>query len=86
MLTYFVYYLLGAIQLAMLARAILSWIAPDLEGTAISFLYMVTEPVIVIFRFLLDRMGIKQQGMLDLAFFSAVIFLSLFHTLIGALL
>ena len=48
MLTYFVYYLLGAVQLAMLVRAILSWVAPESEGVLLSFIYVITEPFVLI--------------------------------------
>lgn len=86
MLVHFVYYLIGAIQLAMLVRAILSWVAPDMEGTLIRFLYAVTEPFVAAVRKLLARLSIGTEGPIDIAFFVTVILLAILELFFGSML
>ena len=63
-----VYSLLSLLQLAMLVRAIMSWI-PSLQGSQLqSTLYQITEPVIMPFRKLLWRVPALRGFPLDLSF------------------
>ena len=39
------YYLIGAIEICLLIRAVLSWFPGEFEGALINFLYTVTEAV-----------------------------------------
>ena len=68
--------LLSAIQLLMLARAILSWFPIDEDSTLICFITMATEPVIMPVRYLLDRLGLFEGMPIDMAFFITFILLS----------
>lgn len=86
MLTYFVYYLLGAVQLAMLVRAILSWVAPESEGTLISFIYVITEPFIMIVGRVMERFGYQEGGMFNIPFFMTMILLSFLQAIVGVFL
>ena len=62
--------LLSAIQLAMLLRAIFSWIPMD-ENKFTDFLFGVTEPFIYPFRALFYRLNWFQSMPLDMAFMAA---------------
>ena len=86
MLAYFLYYLLGAVQFAMLVRAILSWVAPESEGTLISFIYVITEPFVMIVSRVMERLGYRPGGMFDIPFFMTMILLSFLQTLVGVFL
>ena len=61
--------LLGALELLMLVRAVLSWFPIDEDSGIHRFLYAVTEPVIFPIRVLLARLGLFQDLPLDIAFF-----------------
>ena len=69
---------LYVLNLALLARAILSWIplAPE-NGFLDTFLYAVTEPCIYPFRLLFHKMGWFEDMPIDMPFLFTVIFLSL---------
>ena len=49
-------YLLWVLDLAMLLRAIFSWIDPEQSNRFSVFLYMVTEPIIMPIQALLDKL------------------------------
>lgn len=66
-----VYLLLLVIQTAMLARAILSWIPIDENGKVTSFLYMLTEPIIIPVRMIFNRFDFFRNSPLDISFFIA---------------
>lgn len=61
--------LLGALELLMLLRAVLSWFPIDEDSVFLRFLYAVTEPVVYPMRALLNRLGLFQDLPLDIAFF-----------------
>ena len=61
--------MLGALELLMLVRAVLSWFPIDEDSGIRRFLYAVTEPVIFPIRVLLARLGLFQDLPLDIAFF-----------------
>ncbi len=86
MLAYFVYYLLGALQMAMMVRAILSWIMPDGDGALLRFLYAITEPIIGFVRTVLHRLGVNVEGPLDLSFLVTVLLFSALQVVFQALI
>ena len=72
-----VYNLLSLLQLAMLVRALMSWI-PSLRGSALDgILYQITEPIIEPFRQLLWKIPGLQGFPLDLSFLAAYITLDI---------
>ena len=74
------YLLIGAMQLLMMIRAILSWL-PMLEENALTmFIYQVTEVVIYPVRCVLERFEFIASMPLDLSFFVTFILLSLIQT------
>ncbi|MBE6588695.1 MAG: YggT family protein [Ruminococcaceae bacterium] len=60
--------LIGVLELAMLARAILSWFDQTGEGGFSVFLYTVTEPVIYPVRKLCERMHWFEGIPIDIPF------------------
>ena len=81
----FVYYLIGILQLAMLIRAVLSWVAPDSDGVFAGFIYVLTEPLVALARSILYRFNIGTEGPLDISFFVAVMFLCILEIFVGAI-
>ena len=72
-----------AIDTAMLLRAVLSWFfMGEEDNTFMAFLYAVTEPIILPFRLLFDRLGWFQNSPLDVSFFAAAITLSISSSLL----
>ncbi len=66
-----------ALNIAMLIRAVLSWI-PGVEGNVFAgFIYTVTEPLIVPVRMLFSRFGWFERSPLDIAFFATGLILTL---------
>lgn len=78
--------LLGVIDFAMFGRAILSWIDPMADGPLASFLYAVTEPIILPFRKLFQKLNWFAGSPLDMAFFFAMISIIILQSLLEALL
>ncbi len=67
----FAYSVLSILQLAMLVRALMSWI-PSLQGSQLQgFLYQITEPIIMPFRRLLWKIPAVRSFPLDLSFLLA---------------
>nr|WP_297278879.1 YggT family protein [uncultured Butyricicoccus sp.] len=74
------------LQFFLLARAIFSWF-PQSHGSKISeVLYFVTEPIIMPFRALLDRVGAFRGMMLDIPFLCAFIALTVVERILYSLL
>ena len=76
---------LDVIMVAMLARAILSWFAFSEGANKIgSFLYMLTEPLILPVRALFTRFRWFEGVPLDIPFLVTALLLSLFSSIVGA--
>lgn len=78
--------LLGVLDIAMLGRAILSWVDPMGDGPLASFLYAVTEPVIFPFRKLFEKKNWFMDVPIDMAFFFAMISIMILQTLLEVLI
>lgn len=77
-----VYNLLSLLQLAMLVRAVMSWI-PSLRGSALdAILYQITEPLVEPFRQLLWKIPGLQGFPLDLSFLAAYITLNILMSIL----
>ncbi len=68
--------IIGVLQFLMLARAIISWLPIEEDNPIVSFLYGVTEPVIMPVRALLNRLGLFEGLPIDMSFFITFILLS----------
>ena len=78
--------LLSVLNFAMLGRAILSWIDPMGDGPLASFLYAITEPIILPFRKLFEKLNWFVGSPLDMPFFFAMISIIILQTLLEVLL
>ncbi|HIV62572.1 MAG TPA: YggT family protein [Candidatus Butyricicoccus avistercoris] len=67
--------LIRILQFMMFARAIFSWFPQMQNSSIVEFLYMVTEPVIMPVRGLLNRIPSIRMMPIDLAFFCTFILL-----------
>ncbi len=72
-------------QFAMFGRAILSWFIRYEGNPIMTFLVLVTEPVILPFRLLLSRFEALERIPVDISFLVAYIALSLIQALLPAL-
>lgn len=78
--------ILSVLDFAMLGRAILSWIDPMGDGPLASFLYAVTEPIVLPFRKLFEKLNWFVGSPLDMAFFFAMITIVILQSLLEVLL
>lgn len=69
-------FLIAVLQFFMLGRAIISWLPVDDDNPIVTFLYAVTEPVIMPVRAVLDRFGWFEGMPIDMSFFITFILLS----------
>lgn len=67
---------LTAIEALMLIRAILSWLPVDEESTLANFVYMMTEPIVMPVRLVLERFDSIRNMPIDISFFVAFLLLS----------
>lgn len=77
--------ILSVLDFAMLGRAILSWIDPMGDGPLASFLYAITEPIILPFRKLFEKLNWFVGSPLDMAFFFAMITIIILQSLLEVL-
>ena len=73
---------LGAEQLLMMFRAVLSWLPVDEDSNISNFLFAMTEPVIYPVRMLLDRFEGLDEFPIDLSFIISFMILSLVQMLL----
>ena len=64
--------LLSVVDVALLIRAVLSWVMPDSDGLLMDLLYAFTEPVILPFRKLIESRGWFEGSPIDMAYMFAV--------------
>ena len=81
-LTKLVSVFLGAEQLLMMFRAVLSWLPVDEDSDISNFLFAMTEPVIYPVRMLLDRFEGLDEFPIDLSFIISFMLLSLVQILL----
>ena len=86
MLVYFLYYLLGVVDYALLIRAILSWMAPDAEEWVVDLIYAITEPFLLPVRKLLAKRNLDSPGPLDLSFFLTVVLIMIIRACLSVLI
>ena len=75
-----VYVGLSALQLAMFARAILSWFVFD--GRLVGFLHIITEPFIIPVRNFLYKMNWLQDSPIDFSFLIAMVLISILRIIL----
>lgn len=82
-LSHFVDVLLTVIYFAIFIRVILSWLPLDEDGPFVSFVYLITDPIILPIRAMLERTGLFQNSPIDFSTLIAMILVMLVQTLIG---
>ena len=73
---------ISALELLIMARAIVSWFPIDEDGPILHFLYLTTEPFLAPLRALLERISSLRDLPMDLAPFLAVMILMIVKTLL----
>ncbi len=76
--------LLGFVELAMLARMILSWFVRNEENRFMLFLYAVTEPFVLPFRVLCRMFGMPDDFPLDIPFSFAFLAIMILNGILPA--
>ena len=77
--------LLGFLDIALLASAVLSWIDPMADGPLASILYAITEPIILPFRKLIEKMNWFVGSPIDMPFLFAVFAIVILQTILEVL-
>ena len=72
--------LVWALEICMLIRAVLSWFPVRDDNPILTFVHMVTEPIVAPIRMLFDRMGWFRNMPIDISFFVAYLLLSVLAT------
>ena len=79
-----VYYLLVILQVVMFARAIMSWIMPEEDNNLVRFITIVTDPIIIPVRMILERFEFVRNLPIDISFMVAFILLVVIQNLLPA--
>ncbi|MBQ8897761.1 MAG: YggT family protein [Clostridia bacterium] len=74
--------LIEMISLLLLVRAILSWIPPARESKFGEVIGMLSEPFLMPYRLLFDKLGIGQGFFIDLSFLATIITLQIIAALL----
>ena len=82
MLAQIVTLLLGAINIAMLIRAVTSWI-PNLDGAWLDLVYMITDPIVAPIKAVFDLFPIFRNSPIDFSFLIAFMLLNIVQELIS---
>ena len=77
------FYLLELIQLAMLVRAVLSWLPLSDDNKLEAFVYGITEPIIYPVRVLFDKFEGLRNFPLDIPFFVTFIIISVLSSFVS---
>lgn len=77
--------LLWVLEIAMLIRAVTSWI-PSLDGKAwVDFFYMITDPIVVPVRVLFERFSFFRNSPIDFSFVIAYLLLGMVQIIVSHL-
>lgn len=74
--------LISALQLLMMLRAVISWLPVDEDSNLVTFLYTMTEPLIMPVRALLSRFEALEDMPIDISFLIAFMLLSLIQIIL----
>lgn len=80
-----VYFLISALQILMLIRAVMSWFPIDEDGTFYRFIHICTEPMITPVRTLLEKLNLFQNIPIDISFFITFMILSVIQLILPIL-
>lgn len=74
--------ILGAVNIAMLIRAVTSWM-PGLDGAWLDMVYMITEPVVAPVRAFFDLFPVFRNSPIDFSFLISFMLLNIVQELIS---
>ena len=77
---------LSILHVLMLIRAVISWLPVDDASPFASFVYAMTEPIIIPVRALLERSETVRALPIDISFFIALILLSFVQMMLPSVL
>lgn len=77
------YFLVWGLQIAMIARMIVSWIPGAQDSKINDFIYAVTEPMIIPIRRIFERKGWFRRSPLDMPFMVTYFILMIVMLLLG---
>lgn len=76
------YILFTIIELAILARVILSWVPMQKQNRLVNMLYMVTEPILAPIRGLIERSAFGRNMMFDFSPIIAFLIIGLIRNIV----
>lgn len=79
----FVDVLLTVLYFAIFIRVVLSWLPLDEEGPFASFVYLVTDPIILPIRAVLERTGLFANSPFDFSTLIAMVILMILQAAVG---
>lgn len=74
--------LLWVLEIAMIVRAITSWI-PTLDGRWVDVVYMITEPIVAPVRALFERFSFFRNSPIDFSFVIAFLLLGIVQSAVS---
>lgn len=83
---YLAHYMLLAIDLALIVRALFSFIAPDSDSPLYQLSCFITEPLLALCSKILELLHLSNAGFFDMSFFLAVMITWLLDTIIEMVL
>ena len=78
----FIRYMIVALQMLMFARAIMSWIMMEEENTFTRFINVITDPIIMPVRMVLEKFEFIRNMPMDISFFVAFLILVIVQNLL----
>ena len=78
----FIKIMIVALQMLMFVRAIMSWIMMEEENTFTRFLNLVTDPIIMPVRMLLEKVEFIRNMPMDISFFVAFLILVIIQNIL----
>ena len=79
-----VYYLIVVLQIAMFARAIMSWIMAEEDNAFTRFIGTITDPIIIPIRMVLEKFEFVRNMPIDISFFVAFLLLVIIQNMLPA--
>lgn len=79
----FVDVLLSVLYFAIFVRVLLSWLPIDEDGAFASFVYLVTDPIILPIRAMLDRTGLFEGTPIDFSTLIAMVLIMVVQSVLG---
>ncbi len=73
------------ISIALLARAILSWVNTGYDNPAVGLVYRFTEPILMPARIIFEKYGLN-RGIIDFSFLATIFGIQIIYTILRNIL